>query len=418
MTQAIRAKILTPLSAAHGGGLRYLEDGLLRIDDAGRIAAAIPFDGPEEGTPILDLRPAVVLPGFVDAHVHFPQARIVGSASGPLLEWLDRSVFPEEARFSDEAYARAVAPEFVRAMLEVGTTTAAIFASSHPVATSVLFEELARSGMRAVAGLTLMDQRCPDDLRLAADRAIGASIELCDRWHGHDRGRLRFAITPRFALSCSRRLMESAGRLAADRKLHVQTHVAENRAEGVQTLAAHRYAKDYAGVYDAVGLLGPQTVLAHAIHVTPLEWDRIAERGARVAHCPDSNFFLGSGRMQLDPARERGIHVALGTDVGAGRTFSVRRTMASAYDNALCLERPVAPAELLRMATLGGAATLGLEGEIGSIEPGKDADLVVVDLPGHVRTEDEVLSHVVFASDVTRVSRAYVRGRRLDGAPV
>src|SRR5262245_25514243 len=157
-------------------------------------------------------------------------------------------------------------------MLEVGTTTAAIFASSHPEATSVLFEELARAGIRAIAGLTLMDQACPEALRLDLARAIAASTELSERWHGHDRGRLRFAITPRFAISCSRPLMEAAARLAHDRGLHVQTHVAENRAEAEQTLAVHPYADDYVGVYDAVGLLGPRTVLAHAIHLTPREW--------------------------------------------------------------------------------------------------------------------------------------------------
>jgi guanine deaminase len=421
-SRALRAQILTPESrsrAASTSGsdqraapLRYLEDGLLTITDDGRIVEVAPW-APREGLDVVDLRPAVVLPGFVDAHVHFPQARIVGSASGPLLEWLERSVFPEEARFADVAYARTVATELVRSMLGAGTTLAAVFSSSHPLATNVLFEELARSGMRAFAGLTLMDRACPEELRLPLEPALAACAELAGRWDGHDRGRLRFAVTPRFAISCTRPLLEAAARFAADHRLWVQTHVSENAREGAETLEVHPWGRDYLDVYDRVGLVGSRTLLAHAIHVSPAEWDRMAHRGARVAHCPDSNFFLGSGRMRLHDATSRGVEVALGTDVAAGRTFSLRRVMASAYDNALCIDQRVSPATLFHMATLGGAAALGLDAVTGSLEPGKEADLVVLDLPDHVRGESSVLSHVVFASDVTRVRRVAVRGQWL-----
>lgn len=408
---ALRGKILTPL---RGGGLRWLEDGLVAIDASGRIADVRAWPAREAerpASPVLDLRPAVLVPGFVDAHVHFPQTRIIGSATGPLLRWLEATVFPEEARFRDEAYARAVARELVARMLAVGTTTALCFSSSSPSATDVLFEELDRSGMRAIAGLTLMDQRCPDALRVPRAEAIAACRELASKWHGKDDGRLGFAVTPRFALSCSRALMEDAGALAAERGLVVQTHVSENPREGVETLEAHPWAKSYLDVYDRTGLLGERTVLAHAIHLSTAEWDTLAARGGKVAHCPDSNFFLGSGRMPIDEPRRRGIPLALGSDVAAGRSFDIRRAIAYAYDNALCAGAEVTPGELFAMATLGGATALGIDAVTGSLEPGKDADVAVIDVPAYATTEEQVLALVAFGSEGAGVSRAFVRGR-------
>jgi guanine deaminase len=399
--------VLTPTSE---GPLRYLDDGVVLIDERGHIENVAPYVAEPVPYPVLDVRPAVIVPGFVDAHVHFPQTRIIGSASGPLLRWLESSVFPEEARFRDDAYARLVAREFVGRMLAVGTTTAVAFSSSSPAATEILFEELDRTGIRAVAGLTLMDQACPEDLRLERGAAIAACEELIDRWNGADEGRLRFAITPRFALSCSKALMEDAGKLAERHRLMVQTHVAENPHEGVATLKAHPYGSDYLGVYDAVGLLGARTMLAHAIHLSEREWDRLAERGGSIVHCPDSNFFLGSGRMRLDEPRERGIRIALGSDVAAGRSFDMRRAMASAYDNALCAGNATAPDELFAMATLGAARSIGLGAMVGSLEAGKEADLVTIDLPDYVEGHEDVLAQVAFGSEHARVRRVFVRG--------
>ena len=406
--QAFRGRLLTPLA---GGGIRWLEDALL-ITDGARITSVAPFTRDAFPGAILDLRPAVILPGFIDTHVHFPQTRVIGRAAGPLLEWLERVVFPEEARFRDAAYARAVGLEFTAHLAAAGTTTACIFGSSSETATDVLFASLAASGLRAIAGLTLMDQQCPEPLRVPREEAMAACARLVDRWHGHDGGRLSFAITPRFALSCSRRLMEDAARFAEERRLVVQTHVAENPAEGAAVLAEHPFATDYLDVYDTLGLLGERTVLAHAIHLSTAEWDRVARRGAAIAHCPDSNFFLGSGRMRLTEARSRGVRVALGSDVAAGRSFDLRRAMAYAYDNALCLGDHVDPAELLTLATLGGARTLGLDAVTGSLEPGKDADLIAVDLPDHAADEHAVLALLAFA-DAGRVTRTIVRGRSI-----
>lgn len=407
-----RGRILTPHGSA--GALRFVGDGLLVVED-GRLVSVGPYAEDAAGCTVLDLRPAVLLPGFVDAHLHFPQTRVIGSASGPLLEWLEQTVFPEEARFRDEAYARVVAAELAARLLAAGTTTSAIFSSSSELATHVAFEALDRAGLRAFVGLTLMDQACPDEVRVPADEALAACERLIARWHGHDAGRLAFAVTPRFALSCSRALMEGAARLARDHQLLIQTHIAENAAEGDAVLAMHPWGGDYLGIYEKTGLLGPRTLLAHSIHLSTSAWDRVGALGVSVAHCPDSNFFLGSGRMRLAEATSRGVRVGLGSDVAAGRSFDMRRAMGHCYDNALAVGAGVTPARLLTLATLGGAEALGLGAETGSLEPGKAADFIAVSLPEYVVTEAAILGQLAFG-DSGRVERVFVRGERVFAA--
>jgi guanine deaminase len=256
-----------------------------------------------------------------------------------------------------------------------------------------------------------MDQGCPEGLRVPCGDAIAASRDLAQRWHGAGGGLLAFAVTPRFALSCSRALLEAAARLASDHGLIVQTHIAENPAEVEATLREHPWARDYLDVYDRTGLLHARTLLAHGVHLSPREWDRIAEARAALVHCPDSNFFLGSGRMRLADARARAIPVALGSDVGAGRSFDMRRSMSSAFDSALCLGHRPTPAELFTLATLGAANAISLGHVIGSLETGKEADFIAVRFPAHVEGEAATLSHVVFAGDGAALERVFVRGR-------
>ncbi|WP_437289252.1 guanine deaminase [Sorangium sp. So ce406] len=410
--RAYRGRLLTPSAAPAGGAaVRFLDDALLVVDEAGLIAQVLPFAPGAFRGPVLDLRPAVLMPGFIDAHVHFPQTRIIGSASGALLDWLDRSVFPEEARFRDGGYAALVAGEFTARLRASGTTTCVVFSSSSPGATDQLFRALLHAGLRGIAGLTLMDQNCPEALCVPRDEAIPAARDLVQRWHGEGHGLLEFAITPRFAPSCSRPLMEAAARLAQDHGLLVQTHVAETPAEAEATRREHPWARDYLDVYDRVGLLTGRTLLAHSIHLSSREWDRIAETGASVVHCPDSNFFLGSGRMRLGDARARAVPVALGSDVGAGRSFDMRRSMSSAFDNAVCLGDRLTPADLFVVATQGTADAVGLGRVIGSLDPGKEADFIAVRFPEHVVSESEVLNHLVFASETAAVQRAFVRGK-------
>ncbi|WP_438018589.1 guanine deaminase [Sorangium sp. So ce315] len=410
--RAYRGRLLTPLAAPGSGpAVRYLDDALLVVDERGRIAQVEPFAPRAFRGPLLDLRPAVLMPGFIDAHVHFPQTRVIGSASGPLLDWLERSVFPEEVRFRDDGYAALVAGEFTSRLLASGTTTCVVFSSSCPGATDQLFRALLRAGLRGIAGLTLMDRNCPETLCVPHDEAIPAARDLVQRWHGEGDGLLEFAITPRFAPSCSRPLMEAAARLARDHGLLVQTHIAETPAEAEATRREHPWARDYLDVYDRVGLLTGRTLLAHGIHLSSREWDRIAEVGSSVVHCPDSNFFLGSGRMRLADARARAVPVALGSDVGAGRSFDMRRSMSSAFDNALCHGERLTAADLFFTATQGTADAVGLGRVIGSLDPGKEADFIAVRFPEHVLGESELLSHLVFASETASVQRSFVRGK-------
>ena len=409
---AYRAAILTPLAR---GGVAFFADAHLVVRGS-RIESV---GGPRpEGTLTHDLRGHLIIPGLVDAHVHYPQTRVVGSASGPLLPWLEHTVFPEEARFAEESYATTVAMEFCRAVVARGTTTVGAYASSSLVGARALFEALDASGLRAVAGPVLMDQNCPAELRVAEEPAIAALDALLAEVH-RPQGRLSLAVIPRFAISCSMKLLRRAAEFAERHDLAVMTHVAENHDEGRETLRLHSVAEDYLGVYEHAGLVGPRTLLAHAIHLSASEWDRVAERGAKIAHCPDSNFFLGSGSMPLGEVDRRDVTVGLGTDVAAGRSFDLRRTVGHAHDAALITGASAPPERLFRMATLGGAQALGLGDVTGSLEPGKAADFAVLRLPPHEPSEQDALRYATFAADLAPVVRVAVDGRRVfnQGAP-
>ncbi len=408
----LRGRVITPLEA---GGVELIDDGVIAVDDAGTIVLVAPWRKArrELSLPIRDLRPHLLLPGFVDAHVHYPQTEIIGHATGPLLDWLATSVFPEEARFRSPKYAQRVAARFLHRMVTAGTTSAAIFSSSNARATELLFRLLADHGLRALVGLTLMDTRCPKELAVPRVEALREARALARRWHGFDAERLRFAVTPRFALSSTRALLRDAGKLASELALPIQTHVAETEREGAETLAVHKYAKSYLEVYDLAGLLNERTLLAHGIHLAAADWRLLAARGAHIVHCPDSNFFLGSGRMRVAEALRHGVSVALGSDVAAGRTFSMRRVMASAYDNAMCVKAPLRLEDLFTMATLGGARALGQGTRTGSLEPGKDADVIALACSTRREGLEGVLQELIFDTDRHLVTDAYVRGRRL-----
>ncbi len=390
--------------------LRWIDDGVLTIDSEGTIlsieAASADLDLPESHPG------AVLMPGLVDTHVHYPQTRVRGSASGPLLEWLRATVFPEEAKFADPVYAAAVAEEFCSAMIRQGTTTASIFGSPHPKATDLLFATLARRGLRAHLGLTLMDRGAPPQNLLEGTSAIAACEALIERWHLHDRGRLHFTVTPRFALSCTPKLLRDAALLALRHDLKLQTHLAENDEELRATAASFPDAADYLDVYRAHGLLSERSLFAHCIHLSDNAWDRLASSQAAIAHCPDSNFFLGSGVMSLKAATSRKMRIGLGSDIGAGRTFSLRRVAARAYDAALIDGSPTDAQALLWYATRGGALALGLGETIGLLEAGFDADLVALQRPPEGDSRDP-LDALLFDLDAAPVLATYVRGRRL-----
>jgi guanine deaminase len=400
-----RAQVLTPLSSR---SVQYLPDGVVTVDEQGTIVSVGAWSG--ESCDV-DLRPHVLVPGFVDAHVHFPQTRIVGRASGPLLTWLAQDVFPEEARFAEDSYAQQVAVEFCAALASSGTTFVMAYGSVHPSASEVLLETMDAAGLRGAVGPVLMDRDCPPGLQLSAEEALPALEELAARWHGHDEGRLQVAVIPRFALSCSDAMLRGAADLADRLQLPVTTHLAETPAE-YAAVRAHFGTEDYLSVYADRGLVTPGSVFAHCLHLQPREWDTLAASEAVVAHCPDSNAFLGSGGMPLDPIWSRNIQWAMGTDVAAGRSFRVPRALSFAHDNARAQGAELSPESLFWRGTRGGALALG-EPRVGAIEAGLQADMSLWRVPPWVSSAADVLATLIFDHDGPPALKTWVKGREV-----
>ena len=434
----LRARVLTPLAA---GGTRYEADGRIDVDAAGRIVAAGPWTGnAPDADRALDLRPLLVLPGMVDLHVHLPQLPNAGVGAGlDLLTWLRRYIFPLERAF-DEAAAERLAPLAFRAFAAAGTTTAVMYGAVFEPSLDAAFRAAEAHGIRAVIGKVMMDRGSYDDTLSSArvlDTSLRQSSDLCARWHLRDEGRLRYAFTPRFALSCGPDMLRRSAELARETGAYWQTHVAEDRNEIREVALAFPDAIDYLDVYDQAGGLGPKTILAHAIHLSPREIARVADTDSVIAHCPASNLFLASGAMPLARYQAAGIRVGLGSDVAAGPELSIFANMrAGGYIQSglrvLAEERgepgddtaPLGPLDWLRMGTYEGARALGQEDAIGSIEAGKEADLIAVDprLVAPVAGIDsddpaEVMSRLAFRPHPEMVRAAWVRGRRLDGPP-
>ncbi len=365
------------------GSFDYFDDGLLVVRD-GRVSAVGEarglLDRLEPGTPVVDYSGRLILPGFVDTHIHFAQTEIIGSYGGELLEWLERYAFPCEATFADSGHAREVAGFFVDELLRNGTTTALVFATVHAGSVDAVFEAARTRGMRLVAGKVLMDRNCPDELREPARTGYEASAALIRRWHGQ--GRLAYAVTPRFAPTSTEEQLRLVARLLDEHPgVRLQTHAAENRAELRWVRELYPGCRSYVDVYDRFALLRPGAVYAHCLHIDEADRCRLAATGAAIAFCPTSNLFLGSGLFDVTSAHRAGVRVGMGTDVGGGTSFSMLRTLGEAYKVARLGGHTLTPWRAFYLATLGGARALGLEASVGSFEPGREADHVVLD-PG------------------------------------
>lgn len=443
--QAFRAHLI---SSTPSGDLLDLPDGILILDDRGCIAARGPaemllaqgFTGPLE-----DLRPQCLLPGLVDLHLHLPQYDAVALDGLELLPWLETHIFPAEACFADPEVARASAKRCFQALARRGTTTAVIYGTVHETATDIAFQEAERSGLRIVMGKVLMDRNAPGGLLEDTADALRASERLCERWNGRDGGRLTYAFTPRFAPSCTPDLLRGAARLAERHGAYLQTHLSENLHELAWVQALFPGAAHYTDVYHRMGLLGPRTLLAHGIHLTPEERALLKASGSHLVHCPRSNAFLASGIMPLRRWLNEGLSVGLGTDIGAGPSLSMwaeaafacmasklrwaeHRNLAARLPVELRTqvepflnqedEQPLRPTEAFHLATLGGARALGWMDRIGSLEVGREADLVLVD-PRTVdpapdrgpEPAERVLSRLFYRERPELVKRTYVRGR-------
>ena len=426
----LRARLLSPL---RDGETLWLGDGLVDVGETGTIRSVqSALDEPRAAETAIDLRPLVVMPGLVDTHVHIPQVPAAGMGAGmDLLAWLERYVFPLEHAF-DVAAAEDLAPRVYQAMAAAGTTTFCGYAAIWPDSTDACFRAAEAHGIRATIGAVLMDRVTYDDRTPPGDiteNAIRASGELCERWHGAGDGRLRYAFTPRFAVSCTPALLRESASLAEHYGATWQTHLSEDAREMATVAEQFPEASDYLDVYDRAGGLGRKALFAHSIHLSEREVARMVESDSAIAHCPVSNMFIRSGVMPLRRYLEEGLRIGLGTDVAGAPELSVITQMRLGFFQHNSRATVVgdeaavpAPLEWLRLGTLGGAQALGLDDVIGSIEPGKEADLIAVD-PDLVRPPnadacrdaEEVASRFIFRERPGMVRAAWVRGRRLAG---
>jgi guanine deaminase len=373
-----RGRVLdTPEDPFHGGRLRVEADAGLYVAADGQIADRGPYEdvhARHPAEPVRDLSDGLLLPGFVDTHVHFPQARIIGALGMPLLEWLDRCALPEEARLADLGYACDVASEFVNGLIDAGTTTALVFGAHFAPAVDALFEAASALGLRVTSGLVVSDRLLPPELCTTPERAYDEGLALATRWHGT--GRNRYSVMPRFALSCSDELLASCSALhAAVPGSWITSHLNENvtEIERVREL----FGCSYVDSYDRHGLVGPHSVFAHNVHPERAELERLGDARAAIAHCPTSNAALGSGRFPLGRHLDHGVATALGCDVGAGTGYSLFKEALQVY---FCQQQlgadgvALGPSHLLYLATAAGAAALGLEDQVGDLGVGRCFD--------------------------------------------
>ena len=421
--KVFRGRIYTPVSDPFVNGVASsyvsLDDGFLAID-GGRIADIGAWRDRPAGD-IVELGPGhLITPGFFDTHLHAPQLEMIGSYGGHLLEWLNLYTFPTEAKFSDRSYAEKIAESFFSELLRNGTLCALIFSTIHRDATDAFFAEAERRGFRGIIGKTMMDRNAPDALLEDPGVSYEQSRDLLTKWH--NKGLLRYAITPRFAPTSTPELLKRAGDLKREfPDAYVHSHISENKNE-VTWVQQLFHDAEYADVYDRYGLLDERTVLAHGVHLTPEELDLLSRRRTRISHCPNSNLFLGSGLFRLHHVLQSGVVVGLGTDIGAGTTPSMFTAMSDAYKVQQVQGISLSPVELWYLGTLGGARALSLGDETGSLEKGKSADFLILDLSGKplvaMRNEratsiEDRLASLIFLGDDRVVSSAWIAGREV-----
>ncbi|MFC4565305.1 guanine deaminase [Nocardiopsis mangrovi] len=410
--------------------MRYEEDGLMICQD-GRITYAGPYESGRNSIPpdaaFTHYPNHIISPGFVDSHVHFTQVGMIASYGERLLNWLQDYVYPEEMKYSDKGYAEAGARLFCDDLLRNGTTTALVFTSTYPGSVNALFKESSKRGMRMAAGKVLMDTNAPQELCDASvEKAMKQTRKLIERWHGKDRN--VYAVMPRFPLACTREMLKAAGELWGELRkeypgLLMHSHIAENTDEVFEGRKAFPEFKTYLDVFRHYGLLGPGAVLAHGVHLTEKELKICHETKSAIAHCPTSNLFLGSGLFPLRDAKtpKRPVGVGLGTDVGGGTSLSMLATMDEAYKVSALDEHPADAIRLFYLATLGGAKALRMHKKIGRLEPGYEADFIVLDpkatplLAKRTETGDGSIEDLLFAlailGDDRAVEATYVAGR-------
>jgi guanine deaminase len=413
-----------PEAANDLAACRYEEDGGLLLRD-GRIADAGPFAEVQAragaGIRLVDHRPHLILPGFIDCHVHVPQMQVIASYGAELLEWLNNYTFPEETKFADAQHCHRIARLFLDEMVSQGTTTVAAYCSVHKASADAFFAEALSRDMCVVAGKVMMDRNAPEGLRDTPQTGYDDSKALIAEWHG--KGRLHYAVTPRFAITSTPEQMEMAGALMREHPdLHMQTHLSENHAEIAYTQDLYPWSKDYTDVYAHYGLLGRKALFGHCIHLSDREADALSSSGSVAVFCPTSNLFLGSGLFdyQRYRTREASLRIAVASDVGGGTSYSMLRTLDEAYKVIALNGEKLNPLASFWQSTRGNAEALSLADRVGTLDVGTDADIVVLDsraTPGMrlrmetISTLAEELFLLQTLGDDRAVRETYVAGR-------
>lgn len=406
----------------------YIPQGALAVGDFGQIE----FVGTREdalrtfeGVPEEAFGDAMILPGFVDTHVHLPQYEAAAIGSGELLDWLNTYIFPLEARFADEEYAHLRSQRFFYDALRLGTTTMSVYCSSHARATEIAFEAAFHAGLRVCMGKTMMDFGAPENILHSPEQNIIDSLNLAKAWDGAGNGRLQYTLTPRFAGSCSRELLKKTGEIAHAEGLRIQTHLSENPAELRYIAELFPEYASYTDVYHAYGILTDKTIMAHSIYLSPQEKKLLKAHNCAIAHCPCSNRFLQSGVMALRQMLGEGFRIGLGTDVAGGPSLSMLNEAKEAAESSKTwniMHRdnempPITAGEALWLATLGGAQALGLDNIIGNFQVGKDADFIVCQsdevLPQHSTFADPAhqIARLVYGASPNVVQKTVVQGK-------
>ncbi|WHI44863.1 guanine deaminase [Microbulbifer sp. VAAF005] len=406
----------------------YIEDGGLIVKD-GIIAGIISEEEisvKKRGAEIVDYRGKLILPGFIDSHIHYPQTGMIAAHGEQLLEWLKEYTFPTERKFSDKEHAKEVAEFFISQLLKNGTTSALVFGTVHPESVDALFEVAQRENMRLIAGKVLMDRNAPEYLQDTPQSAYSDSKKLIERWHNKDR--LSYAITPRFAPTSTPEQLKQAAKLLDEYPdVYMHTHVSENKDEINWVKSLFPEANSYLDVYNIYGLNRDHSVFAHGIYLDDKEMESMASVGSAIAFCPTSNLFLGSGLFPLNRGEEINVSVGLGTDVGAGTSFSMLETMDEAY-KVVQLQKSIgnnnniktlSPLKAFYLATLGSAKALDIDDKVGNFEKGKEADFIVIDLKStdlmdfrmkSVKTLEEKLFALQVLGDDRAIYSTYIMG--------
>ncbi len=384
---AIRGSFLDfiedPFYQPEAESVRYIPDGLLVLEN-GNIKAFGQYKELQSeygNVPTTVYTERLIMPGFIDTHVHYPQTEMIAAYGEQLLEWLDRYVFPTEGKFRDAAYAAKVADVFLDQLLSNGTTTALVFTAVFPQSVEAFFAAAERRNLCMIAGKVMMDRNAPDYLCDTAESAYQETKDLIHKWH--KKGRLRYAVTPRFAITSTLEQLQKAGELLKEfPDVYMHTHISENVKEVEWVKELFPDSRGYLDAYDQAGLVKDRCVFAHGVHLTDGEFQRLSEAGSAIAFCPTSNLFLGSGLFKLEQAKsaEHPVKLGLGTDIGGGTSFSILQTASEAYKVAQLRQQKLSPFKALFLATLGGARALCLEDTLGNFDVGKEADFIVLDL--------------------------------------